>query len=103
LGIPDEYIRTTKVGAWAEFKNMRYPIRYPFEVPFKPGQFPWLKRHWELGGISLLIIGIPEGICTFKNGNICQFYGEPLECICDFFMSSMNGHAFIAWLDTLRD
>jgi hypothetical protein len=102
LGIPDWYVRTPKVSAWAEFKNLRFPLNYPLEVPFKPGQYTWLKRHWALGGTSLLIIGTIEGIYVWRNEHIQKVYVAPFYTSCGLHMPNLSGKVFVEWLDKME-
>ena len=101
LGIPDLWVRTTKVGAWVELKNEHYEPRIPYVVPFKPGQYAWLKHHYELGGTSVLGVKTPSGAYFFKNYAIQERYNRPLWDCCDMSMKSISGRDFIAWIDSL--
>lgn len=103
LGIPDLYIRTTKTSAWMELKFRRFPIHYPFEVPFRPGQHAWLERNYKLGGTSVLMIGTLTGVYTFKNEQIKKVYENTLTDECGWFYQNFGqtfpAHEFIRWLD----
>lgn len=99
LGIPDMFLRTGKHSVWAEFKNAKYAIQLPYTVPFRPGQYRWLKDYYSLGGLSLLVIGTPEGIYIFRNESIKKQYIKPLADCCNLFMPTVNGKVFIDWLN----
>jgi len=98
LGIPDVFIRTTKASAWVELKHEHYEPRLPYKVPFRTGQYGWLKHHYTLGGISVLGLWFPSGLHLYVNEHIQEVYGN-YEC--DLFMRSISGSAFISWIDNL--
>ena len=102
LGIPDLYIRTTKVSAWAELKHIRQPFTYPFVVPFRPGQHAWLTQHHRLGGVSLLIMSTPTDIFVFKNKHIHEAYDKNMYNFISFSFVNFNVLEFIEWLDASR-
>lgn len=99
LGIPDIFIRTNKHGVWAELKNLKYPLHYPFTVPFRPGQYSWLMQHTKRGGFSLLIIGTLEGVFFFKDSNIKEVYDVELAAVADCVLQHLNGKVLIDWID----
>lgn len=97
VGIPDLFIRTEKISAWMELKNLIYPVRSYLEVPFRPGQLAWLKRHSALGGISALAIASLEGIYMFKGAEIAGSYYAPLPA--SLVLSRVSGRAILEWLE----
>lgn len=103
LGIPDMYIRTGEVSAWMELKFRRFPLHYPFEVPFRPGQAAWLERNYKLGGTSLLMIGTLTGVYVFLNTNIKRVYNKDLLDECDWFYQNFGqtfpAREFVWWLN----
>jgi len=99
LGIPDVYIRTKRVGAWAELKNVKSTIKYPFTISFRPGQYQWLTTHHRLGGTSLLIVGTLFDIFVFKNEHIKEVYDKTMYKDIDFSFVNFNVAEFIDWLD----
>lgn len=101
LGIPDMFIRTTKVSAWIELKNYRYLMHYPLEVAFRPGQAAWLERHYRLGGLSLLGIATLDGNYFFVNEAIQRVYKSDMRGLCSFYCTHIVGKDFIRWLDNL--
>jgi len=101
LGIPDMYVRTPKTSVWIEFKNEKFALCYPYEVSFRPGQYLWLKKHMQLGGTSLLVVGSPEGIFVFKNECIRQVYDKSLNVYANLIMQVVDGRKFVNWLDKL--
>jgi hypothetical protein len=98
LGIPDMYVRTKRVSAWVELKYERHEPRMPYTVPFRPGQWGWLARHWALGGTSVLAVWTPSGLHCFKDFEICETY----MVLDGFCMPAISGMQFIGWLDNLR-
>lgn len=100
LGIPDLFVRTSKVSAWVELKFERREPKLPYMVSFRDGQYGWLKRHWELGGISVLGVWTPSGLYCWTNASIQVEYLQPL-IRCNFKMTSINGRGFIDWLDSI--
>lgn len=102
LGIPDLYIRTSKVSAWAELKNIKSRVTYPFTVPFRQAQHSWLTQHYKLGGTSLLIMAILDDIYVFKNSNILTVYDKTMYKYIDFSFVNFNIAEFIGWLDASR-
>lgn len=103
LGIPDMFIRTTKTSAWMELKFRRFPIHYPFEVPFRPGQYAWLERNYKMGGTSVLMIGTLTGVYAFKNEQIEKVYDTDLLDHCGWFYQNFGqvfpANEFVMWLD----
>lgn len=103
LGIPDMFIKTTKVSAWAELKNEKFPLRFPYFVPFRPGQAAWLERHYQLGGISILGIATPDGNFFFVNENIRRVYESErqLHELSSYVCGVIVGKDIVRWLDSL--
>jgi len=101
LGISDLFVRTRKTSAWIELKNTRYTIKYPFTVPFRPGQAAWLERHYMLGGVSVLGIATTDGIYFFANEAIRRVYEDDLNMHCSYKCDKIVGREFVKWLDSL--
>jgi hypothetical protein len=101
LGVPDLFVRTHKVGAWCELKNIKERPTFPFKVPFRPGQYMWLKRHAVLGGTSILGIGTPIGIYFFCNDAIREVYYKSFEELCAYKTLHFNAREFVNWLNEL--
>lgn len=97
LGIPDIYFRTLKIDGWIELKNLVYPIRGHLDVPFRPGQYAWLKRHWEMGGTSVLAISGVEGIWFYKGDRIQKTYTVPFTP--DLSLNRLDGKRIVEWLE----
>ncbi len=97
VGIPDLFIRTTRISAWMELKNLIFPVRYRLEVPFRPGQYAWMKRHTDMGGISALAIASLEGIFFFRDGEIKTEYAAPLSA--SLRLTRLSGKAILDWLE----
>jgi hypothetical protein len=101
LGIPDAYVRTPRVGLWIELKNLIYPVQDHFLVPFRPGQYVWLRDHWKLGGISVLGIASVEGFFFFVNDHIQREYHGPLRKYADYNPGRLVGSDIVKWFDSL--
>ena len=99
IGIPDEYLRTTKKSGWVEFKYSRFEPTFPYSVTFEDGQFPWLTQHWKLGGTSVLAIWFPSGLYCWANARIQRYYDSVVDC--DLHMTSISGKRFVEWFDNL--
>lgn len=98
VGIPDEFVRTTKRDAWIEFKYTRQ-ADMPYTVTYEDGQFSWLTRHWKLGGIAILAVWFPSGLYMWLNERIQLSYAT---FDCDLHMTSISGRRFIDWLDGIH-
>lgn len=99
IGIPDEYVRTTRQSGWVEFKHEWHePKSYPYKVDFREGQFPWLTQHWKLGGISVLAVWFPSGLRCWANDRIQREYAS---LRCDLHLERLSGQDFIEWFDSL--
>ena len=103
LGVPDLFVRTSKVSAWIELKNEKYPLRFPYVVHFRPGQAAWLERHYQLGGLSILGIATVEGNFFFINNNIRRIYVNESEIheLSGYICNNIIGKSFVKWLDNL--
>lgn len=103
LGIPDLFVRTTRVSAWVELKYARYEPSSTYEVTFREGQYGWLKRYYELGGTSVLGIWTPAGLHCFKNESIKQYYSlknlDLIHQLSGIRMASVSGATFIEWIN----
>lgn len=102
LGIPDTYVRTSKKSLWMELKNMYFPVTINLVVPFRPGQYGWLKRHAKLGGISVLAIATPDGFYFYHNDTIQKEYVAPLSASADLFLTRIDARKIVEWLDSLE-
>lgn len=77
-GVPDAYfVRKGWPAGWLELKridliNFHYDM--PIDVPYRPGQFAWLKRNWNSGGLSVLGIRMNEYYAFFVNSEIKRQY-----------------------------
>ena len=102
LGIPDIYVRTENTSAWIELKHLYYPIHYPFRVPFKPGQYSWLHRHYGLRGTSVLCIEtIEHGILFICGPHIREVYGSNILEHCSLHLSRLDGRRIVDWIDSI--
>ena len=70
-GIPDIFFHDEESG-WAELKQLDGLM-----VPFRPGQYAWIKRFVSLGGLALLICTTRDGVwIVFQGENILQDYRD---------------------------
>lgn len=77
-GIPDVYfvIEGWPAG-WIELKRVDIINVQPdsiIDVPYRPGQFSWLKRNWNKGGLSVLGIRVNDEYAFFVNRDIKREY-----------------------------
>lgn len=77
-GTPDVYFFNKKCCGWMENKHIHLGNKYlgNVKVPFRPGQYPWLKEHYQNGGLSLLGIITDWGMFFAVNENICENYSR---------------------------
>jgi hypothetical protein len=100
LGVSDIFIRTTKVGVWMELKRLYYPLPSRWTVPFRPGQYTFLRDYYELGGTSVLAIATQHAIIYFMNASIQEEYEFPCELPNMLAQKRINARELIQWLDT---
>lgn len=60
-GIPDTFMRFNNRGYWIEYKVIDAPLTSQQKVPFRPGQYNWLRRNHREGGVSLVAIQYNDG------------------------------------------
>lgn len=101
LGIPDAFVRTFHTDVWIEMKNLVFPVTYSVRVPFRPGQYAWLKDYERMGGHSVLAIASQEGFFFFHNEHIHKEYAAPLSARADLSLTRLSGRAIVEWLDSL--
>ncbi len=71
LGTPDTYFSTLYGCGWMELKCKRIErCRGEVKIPFRPGQYPWLRDHYQSGGLSILALWGDEGYYFFFNDAI---------------------------------
>ena len=76
LGIPDIFYRTLKYDGWIESKIIKTKLTKPIVVPFRPGQFSWLRDYILLGGTAFLMVYIEDthDVAMLKNIYIQEWY-----------------------------
>lgn len=84
LGIPDLFFfdRETKRVGWIELKQID-DFAEPVKVPFRPGQYNWLRSYVQMGGTAYLICtskSTDEFWYVFAGPNIKLSYAEITEC-----------------------
>jgi len=80
LGIPDIFFRTKYTDGWIELKEIIWPKKYDtiIKIPFKPGQFSWIKQYSLLCGNMFLICSIrgETNIYIFRRTYIFKEYTQ---------------------------
>jgi hypothetical protein len=56
IGVPDWWFRTRHDEGWVEEKELRAPLKEVVRIPWRPGQFEWMRRYVQLGGHGLLFV-----------------------------------------------
>ena len=100
LGIPDAFVRTFNTDVWMELKNLIYPVTHSVQVPFRPGQYAWLKDYARMGGNSVLAIASQEGFFFFHNDHIQKEYLAPLSKSADLCLNRIDGRTIVEWFDS---
>ena len=54
-GIPDIFFRDIHNEGWIELKQLIIKRNKMVYVPFRPGQYPWIKRYVKLNGNMILL------------------------------------------------
>jgi len=74
LGIPDIFFRTNDSEGWIELKEIFWPSKETtsIKIPFRPGQYPWLKQYTSLNGKAFLICSL------YGKTNIFIFLGRSI-------------------------
>ena len=68
IGIPDIYLRTPVVDGWMELKQIKWNATDHYKIPFRPGQFEWLRKYSGFGGNAILCLFMEEA-----NNNLVFF------------------------------
>jgi len=80
LGIPDVFFRTKASDGWMELKEVSWPIRETtlIKIPFRPGQYPWIKQYSLLCGNMFLICSIrgETNVYIFRRSYILREYTQ---------------------------
>ena len=100
LGIPDAFVRTFHTDIWMELKNLVYPVVHSVQVPFRPGQYAWLKEYARMGGHSVLAMATCEGFYFFHNDRIRKEYSAPLSAYADLSLQRIYGKTIVEWFDS---
>jgi hypothetical protein len=64
VGIPDMYIGK---GIWIETKAIDAEYDSHNAIPFRRGQYPWLLRHAQDGGCSIVAVLWKDRVITFSH------------------------------------
>jgi hypothetical protein len=89
LGIPDVYFKTMYNEGWIEFKEVKPPPSFYkkiIKIPFRPGQFGWIKHYVSLNGNMILACTVDKTWYCFKGHLIKQEYHEN-----DFYSARFQG------------
>lgn len=71
-GIPDAYLIVGQSIGWMELKVMRNKNIYTNQIPFRPGQYPWLCRNAKHGAFSAVAIDCDLGYVFARMGSITE-------------------------------
>jgi hypothetical protein len=77
VGVPDLHMRTYRHDVWIELKVVKQLKSGQVKIPFRPGQFNWIRRHTEMRGKALLLCYVdkPAGFwIAFKGTGIKRVY-----------------------------
>ena len=91
VGIPDLYFSGEACKGWIELKCVK-TAKDACHVPFRPGQYSWLRRFNKHGTFCVLLIAYEEGVAVMLGENIqieytvkdIHFYTVPstgAECV----------------------
>jgi len=92
-GIPDTYLSCPDVKGWIEFKLLGSILTVPrvLIVPYRAGQYAWLKNFSGAGTDCWLVLGFQEGIVVARNGEIQKDYlGSDLTDRCVPLVEATN-------------
>ncbi len=95
IGIPDFYFKTTKEEGWIELKEIKGNVSREaiIRIPYRPGQYNWLRNYTQLNGNAILICSIDKAWYCFKGDYIQETYiYEDLHTFCQQFreVSELN-------------
>jgi hypothetical protein len=76
--VPDIFFRTMTTSGWIELK-IRPTGKEVLTMPFRKGQFAWIKEYRQMGGLVFLFFYLNwnEYLYIFKNYNILPAYVMP--------------------------
>lgn len=75
IGLPDVYFKTVYSEGWMELKQIS-SIGRSIKIPFRPGQYKWIKYHVELRGHAILAVSCANIWYCFKNQWIKEIYSR---------------------------
>lgn len=72
--VPDIFFRSETQEGWIELKCLP-TITYKVTIPFRPGQFSWIRDYIRKGGTAYLFCSTPDQLLwIFKNKDIYRSY-----------------------------
>lgn len=75
--IPDLFFRTSFIDGWIELKCIDR-LSDTITIPWRPGQYPWIRDYVKLGGLAFLFVGFMNfdkiSIAVFRNKWILKTY-----------------------------
>ena len=75
VGTPDVYFSSAYATGWMELKCHRGDrARGKVSIPFRPGQYAWLRQNWQYCGLSMLAVWGADGYYFFVNQHIQIVY-----------------------------
>ena len=78
IGIPDGYFRTRVAEGWIELKVINFHGQEHVVIPFRRGQYNWLKRYADLGGRAFLFVFY---VAHLRQDTVCVmiFYNDYIQ------------------------
>ncbi|MEJ2248053.1 MAG: hypothetical protein P8Y70_00150 [Candidatus Lokiarchaeota archaeon] len=94
--VPDIYFTSNQLKGWIELKNIRY-IRKDntIKVPFRPGQYPWIKNHLYFQKGIYLIVTINNKWFIKENNKIQEIYNLQNIELLDLHMLVHHMYAYL--------
>ena len=81
IGIPDIFFRTPFLDGWIELKQVKgdYTKKQIVTIPWRKGQFEWMRRYIGMGGHGLLFVFFEttpgyKTLAVFEKDNVRKTY-----------------------------
>ncbi len=65
--VPDIYFASTRNSGWIELKNIKIVSGMIIKIPFRPGQYSWIKKHIRYND-NIHLIGTIDNTWFIKTG-----------------------------------
>lgn len=110
LGTPDVFFARRAVipgwpQGWIELKVMTLPLRKTtrITIPFRPGQYGWLRKATKAGVLALLLIKSNHGVHAFRGEDIqLQYTNDEFWKLGNHFNTSTGSHGETSWSYQLK-